>query len=62
MVDYRELTESDKVELRRKRILSLEADHYRLILVAREFDEGGSDGIAEQLSELERRIAIHTIE
>lgn len=59
-MDYYELTPVNFADLRRQRLLALEADHYKLTLL---LDESSDEAEIEQLcnrqNEIERRITAH---
>lgn len=53
---YQLLTDEGRLELRRQRVLELEADHYRQLLIVEETN--GEQG-TEMLDEIARRIGHH---
>lgn len=59
-MNYHELAPGDYANLRRQRLLALEADHYKLALLIEESND--DDEIAQlhtRQGEIERRIAAH---
>jgi len=59
-MDYLFLTRNDFTGLRRERVTSLEAEHYRLSLMVDEaVDEQELTRIAAQRAEIERRLTVH---
>lgn len=60
-MDYQMLTQPQCQELVRRRVASLEADHYSNVLVLAETtDEDEAAAIMERQAEIERRIRVHT--
>lgn len=56
-MEYAELTAAHQEALRRERILALESDHYRTLLLIGEV--GPEEPLQQQLAELEERIALY---
>lgn len=57
MLDYQTLTSQHIEQLRAERLQALEADHARTVLLLAETPDAAE--LANQLTELERRIAVH---
>lgn len=61
MSNYQTLTTADSVELARQRVHELEAEHFRMRLrLAEASSTQEQTDIAAMITDLERRIAIHT--
>lgn len=59
-MDYCELTTDDFTKLRRERVISLEAAHYRLQLLISEAVDGGEvANLLAQQADYERRLAVY---
>jgi hypothetical protein len=62
-MDYQLLTDKDKNDLLRQRVLQLEAEHYKLeLLIVECTDPDKSAELVAQQSRLEAAIAVHTRE
>jgi hypothetical protein len=59
-MSYTLLVEDQRDQLKRERVLALEADYYRLVLLLdEETDPDEAVRIGTRLADLERRIAVH---
>lgn len=63
---YVKLTPEQRDQLRDERVLGLEADHYRLLLLIAELagdtPEEQRAAMSNELADLERRIAVHRVD